>query len=185
MVISDELFESPSKTLSSFSHLFSALKEQRALDLGCGYGRNALLLARLGFDVLCVDRDLNRLKALSQKINESLPKPPSHPLGKLLIVNATADETYWPFPHQSFSLIVCIHFPKRIRPIRLESLLKRPGYIYVETFGNHGMNYLELPRAGEYRSQLERSFNLEFYRERKAGPPNHDAVTVRLLARLD
>jgi len=44
-------------------------------------------------------------------------------------------------------------------------------------------SYLELPKAGDVRTALQRAFDIEFYKERKAVPGNYDAVTVQLVAR--
>ena len=57
------------------------------------------------------------------------------------------------------------------------------GRLYIETFGGHGKNYLDLPKAGQLRDSLSRHFKLAFYRERKVGPPNSDAVSVKLLGK--
>ena len=48
----------------------------------------------------------------------------------------------------------------------------------METIPAHGGNYVELPRAGELRSALQHAFDFEFYKERKTGPHNYDAVTA-------
>ena len=57
------------------------------------------------------------------------------------------------------------------------------GYLLLETIPGCGGNYLDLPRAGQLRPAFETTFDIEFYKERKVGPPGSDAVTVQLLAK--
>ena len=50
-------------------------KEKKALDLGCGGGRNSLFLAENGFDVLAFDKNMEavmNLNMLAQKNNLNL-----------------------------------------------------------------------------------------------------------------
>ena len=49
-------------------------------------------------------------------------------------------------------------------------------------FGGHGKNYLDLPKAGQLQGLLSKDFHLPFYRERKVGPADYDAVAVKLFA---
>jgi hypothetical protein len=57
------------------------------------------------------------------------------------------------------------------------------GYLYIETFGGQGGNYLDLPKAGYLKARLQDDFHFQFYREKKVGPAGCDAVTVKLAAR--
>ncbi len=98
----------------------------KILDLGCGEGRNALLLAENGFDVTAVDiseAGIRKLQALAQKNN-------------LHIHTQVADiRDYW-FP-QSFDLIVshgCLHLLERESWQKLIPLCKtytNPGGINI------------------------------------------------------
>ena len=66
---------------------------------------------------------------------------------------------------------------------RFAASLVPSGHVYIETFGGHGGNYLDLPKAGQLRDWLSRHFRLVFYRERQAGPTDSGAVSVKLLAK--
>lgn len=55
------------------------------------------------------------------------------------------------------------------------------GHLFIETFGGHGENYLELPRADEIRQGLK-GYKLLFYNERSVGPTSQNAVVVKALA---
>ena len=57
------------------------------------------------------------------------------------------------------------------------------GCLYIETFGNHGRNYFDLPKAGQIHDLLENRFHMVFYKERKAGPDGYDAVSAKVFAR--
>jgi hypothetical protein len=67
----------------------------------------------------------------------------------------------------------------------LLSVLSYGGYLLFETMGGQGGNYLQLPRAGQMRTLLEPGFKMLFYREKRVGPPEANAVSVRLLARKE
>jgi hypothetical protein len=61
-----------------------------------------------------------------------------------------------------------------------DDLLMDGGYLFVETFGGHGENYLELPKADEVRQALK-GYRLLFYNERSVGPTFQNAVVVKTL----
>jgi hypothetical protein len=63
----------------------------------------------------------------------------------------------------------------------LDDQLMDGGHLFIETFGGHGENYLELPKADEIRQALK-SYKLLFYNERSVGPTCQNAVVVKALA---
>jgi hypothetical protein len=89
----------------------------------------------------------------------------------------------WPFAPQSVGGIINVHFLlPALFPHFADSLA--PGsYLLLETVAGHGENYLELPQRGTLKSALRQAFDLEFYEERSVGPSEHNAVTVKVLAR--
>jgi hypothetical protein len=89
----------------------------------------------------------------------------------------------WPFGVSRAGGIVNVHFLLPSLFPSFESSITPGGYLLLETVPGCGGNYLQLPKAGELRAALERSFDLEFYKERKVGPVSFDAVTVQLLGR--
>ena len=66
---------------------------------------------------------------------------------------------------------------------RITDALAKGGLLLVQTIGNRGQNYLQLPKAGLLKDALSRNFEFLHYDERSAGPGGAGAVTVRLLAR--
>jgi SAM-dependent methyltransferase len=143
------------------------------IDVACGSGRNAFYLASLGCTVICIDRDLSRLRnrlpdrLISKRLN-------------LVEMDLLTDP--WPFREHTIGGIVLVDFLDRSLFQYLERSLVVGGYLLIETISNRGGNYLELPRATELRTAFERSFEFSIYHERKAGPRAMDAVTVRMLA---
>ena len=148
------------------------------LDVACGSGRNAFLLVSHGCAVVCVDNDLaplqNRLR---------LSGRPSVASAMLSLRRLDLVEDPWPFAPRSVGGIINVHFLLPTLFPHFERSLCPGGYLLVESEPGCGGNYLHLPKPGEVRSALGRGFELEFYRERRVGPPGYSAVTVKLLAR--
>jgi hypothetical protein len=89
----------------------------------------------------------------------------------------------WPFGESSIGGIINVHFYlPRLFPFYAASLLEG-GFLLFESIPGHGLNYLDLPKAGELRSALDGAFQFEIYREVSVGPSGFGAVTVQLLAR--
>ena len=144
------------------------------IDVACGSGRNAFYLAHFGCTVICVDRDLSRLKLRLQdaQISKRL---------RLIEMDLLADP--WPFVERTIGGIVLVDFLDRALFRFFERSLIPGGYLLIETISNRGGKYLELPTAGQLRKAFERSLEFSIYRERKAGPRTINAVTVRMLGR--
>src|SRR5262245_28211984 len=109
------------------------------LDAGCGFGRNAVALAARGLSLVCLDCDHNRLKDLA-RLGPSKLKEAGPSSGTLYPV--CADVKFWPFPRNCFSAIICVHIVGDALLEACRHSLVRNGYLYFETFGNQGQNYL-------------------------------------------
>jgi SAM-dependent methyltransferase len=150
------------------------------LDIACGSGRNALVFSQLGCAVTCVDKDLATLRNEQSRLQHTRLSKGS---GQLTLYQMDFTKDSWPFDEGSAGGILNIHFLLPfLFPFFVRSLAPG-GYLLIETIPGHGGNYLQLPKAGELRSLLEKSFTFEFYRERRVGPRILDKVTVQLLAR--
>jgi SAM-dependent methyltransferase len=155
------------------NHFSSSLP---VLDAGCGFGRNAVALARLGHKVICADSDADRLRSLARANSRKRIRT------SLLPVCVNLGRGAWPFGKDCFSAVVCVHFlDARLLPL-MRAGLCAGGYLFIETIGGHGGNHLALPRAGELRRALEADFRFEFYEERRAGPERFGKRAVKLLA---
>lgn len=155
------------------------------LDAGCGNGRNAIALAARGMPVVCADLDWKRLEVLARfgPAHTASLSTPRCDAGQLYTVCARLAPSHWPFGETCFAGIVCVHFLDVGLFDAFRSSLVEGGYLYIETFGGHGGNYLALPKAGLLRNLLSLDFEVLFYRERKVGPAGYDAVAVKLFAR--
>ena len=89
----------------------------------------------------------------------------------------------WPFDQESLGAIVNVHFlTAALLDCFLDSL-KVGGYLFIETVGGHGGNYLQLLPEGYVKRELADTLDLRFYKEKKVGPPESDASTVRVFAK--
>jgi len=167
--------KSASKALVKVSGQFQSI-ESPVLDVPCGYGRNAVFLSGIGLDITCVDNDRKALRVISDQLSEFGP-------GKLSPIYCDLIDDPWPFQPESFGAVVNIDFVCLNLFEQLTASLQKGGLLFFETYGNRGANYLQLPRANEVRRLLEQHFSFDFYKEKKAGPDEVDAVTVCLLGR--
>jgi len=155
-----------------------------ALDAGCGLGRNAIALAACGWNVVCADRDANRLRQLEVTKHRtlcSIRKPGIDP-GELICVCVDLENQRWPFAEGVFHLIVGVHFVKPSLFPRFAASLRHGGHAYFETFGGHGDNGLALPKPGVLRRELRRQFCLIRYQEKIASVRHPNTVSVKALA---
>ena len=100
--------QAPSRALLRVAQRFSL--EFPILDAGCGFGRNAVALAELGFTVICAERDIGRLDALMKVA------PTDNLAGALLPVRTELGSAAWPFARACFSAIVFVHYLDTLLP---------------------------------------------------------------------
>ena len=140
------------------------------VDVGCGAGRNAIHLAQLGGTVICIDRNSELLRRL--------------PRGKRIVpLHMDLATDRWPFARGQLGGIVTVHFLMPALFPQFERSLLPGGCLLIETVPAHGGNFIELPYRSELRRALGKSFQFEFFKEKKAGPVGCEKVTVRLLAK--
>jgi SAM-dependent methyltransferase len=150
------------------------------LDVGCGSGRNALPLSELGCTVICMDKDLSPLEAEKSRLQGFCSLST---LARLIPQKIDLLRSEWPIAPRFAGGIVNIHFfLPSLFPFFATSLVPG-GYLLFETVPGCGENYLELPKAGQIKALLGEPFRFDLYKEKKVGPINYDAVTVRLVAR--
>lgn len=148
-----------------------------ALDVACGHGRHSLLLAAMGFDVIAIDRDESALHGIRNR-HSGLDRLPGqiHPVA--------ADLSFGiPMQEKCVGVIIAVDFPMIDLVPVFQRLLMPGGYVIVETFGLHGGNWMQLPKAGQLKKQLQFGFDVLNYRERQCARPQIDAVSVQAFAR--
>jgi tellurite methyltransferase len=171
----------PSSLVRRFaSRLAQASVGKPIIDVACGTGRNALVFSQLGCPVICVDKDLTRLRNEQDRLQQTYFKEAS---ARLTLHEMDLRSDPWPFSEASIGGIINVHFMLPSLFPLFESSMAEHGYLLLETVPGHGGNYLQLPEAGQLRAAFEKSFAFEFYRERPAGPRSLRRVTVRLVAK--
>ncbi len=163
-----------SPTLKRFAHQIAKEIQGTVLDVPCGYGRNAILMSLLGCRVICLDNNSKALAALKENYSTTA--------GELVPMFCDLKKEAWEFSLNSLGAILNIHFVMPELFKYFEQSLMPGGFLFIETYDNRGGNYLELPKKGEFKNLLASAFNFLYYAEKKAGPPDVDACTVKLLA---
>jgi len=122
----------------------------RALDLACGRGRHALLLARSGYHVEAVDFALPALTSLAARARAA----------GLRVDCVAADATTWPVPRSRYALVVVVSFLERALFAALRDAVQPGGALVMETFlrgqehAGHPKNPAYLLRPGELAQEL-------------------------------
>lgn len=145
------------------------------LDVACGAGRHARLLASMGFEVCAVDRD---------------PALFPHPPAGVRLVAADLEAGPWPFPGRRFDAIVVANYLHRpLLPV-LAGSLEPGGVLVYETFarGNERFgkpsnpDYLLAP--GELLEAVRGKLRVLAYEDLVVSDPRPAAVQ-RLCARRE
>jgi SAM-dependent methyltransferase len=120
----------------------------RALDLACGRGRHALLLAGHGYHVDAIDHSLPALSALHAR---------ARALG-LPVACLAADLTTWPLPAACYHLVVVVNYLERALLPAIGAAVAPGGALLVETFlrGQERHGHPSNPDYLLARGELER-----------------------------
>ena len=170
----------PSKLLTNFAEEIAGNSGGVIIDVACGYGRNAALLASLGVSVICIDINNDALEYIQSDVHLSSEHSKDYVLLTVLKLDLLNDP--WPFANESVGAIINIHFFNSNLIESFVRSLRIGGYLLIETIDGHGGNYLHLPRQGFIRAKLNNAFDVKYFKEKKVGPLQSDACTVKLLA---
>lgn len=150
----------------------------KALDVACGLGRNALLLARHGYEVDAVDISPVAIEEASRRARSA----------GLDVHFVTADLDTYPLADGSYDLVVNTYFLKRDLIPTLKRALKPGGFIVFEThvrseeevFGPKEPSHLLEPNE---LLHLFWDFHILFYEETLEGHGKGRQAVARLVAR--
>lgn len=155
--------------LTTHQHLLSNTQGLKSLDLACGLGANALLLAKRGFDSHAWDNSAKALDKCRQFARQQ----------SLTLTTLQRDvETHPPEP-KSFDLIVVSQFLHRPSCPALIEALRPGGLLFYQTFhqyklSNTGPSREEFLLKPNELLHIFSTLNILFYRE--------DSQTGNLLA---
>jgi tellurite methyltransferase len=170
--------EPPPEPASFVRELLPLLPLGPALDLACGTGRHAMLLASRHQPVTAVDGSAVALDVLERRAREShygvnrirdASRIASSSHGIQLV---HADLEHVSLPTTAFSLILCVHYLQRSLFAQMEAALLSGGMLLFETYTREGVggpkNPAYLLGPGELRTAFPQ-LRIVFYRELRAG----------------
>ncbi len=142
------------------SHRFLLPKSGQALDLACGLGANALLLAEQGLDVQAWDISPVALAALRDRAT----------LHRLSVTTHQADITPDKFKNDYFDVIVISRFLDRTLCNAIMTALKPKGLLFYQTFtrakfDSQGPNNPDYVLDGNELLRLFAPLKLVYYQE--------------------
>jgi tellurite methyltransferase len=171
-----------SEPASIVRELLPLLPMGPALDIACGTGRHALLLAGRGQHVTAVDfssmaLDHLEVRARSMRIQahrtDRFPEPRRHLHGGLELFQADLELAQ--LPEHGYDLILCIQYLQRSLFAQMARALRPNGVLLIETFTRVQLEFAIGPRnpaylldTGELREAFPKLCVL-FYRELRAG----------------
>jgi SAM-dependent methyltransferase len=144
-------------------------KGSLALDLGCGYGRNSVLLSRYFSNVIAADFSYKSFSDLWHSNCKNI-----HPV----ILDCRQP---LPFLNNTFSAVIVVHLYHEDLIVNLIDAVQPEGYFIYESIAGNGDNWRELSLPGEVKSLLEKQFIVKYYLERPVGPDKKNA-TVKVVA---
>jgi tellurite methyltransferase len=171
-----------SEPASIVRELLPLLPAGPALDIACGTGRHALLLAARGQHVTAVDfssvaLDLLEVRARSIDIQahriDRFPEPRRHFHGGLELLRADLEHAQ--LPEHGYDLILCIQYLQRSLFAQMARALRPNGVLLIETFTRAQVEFAVGPRNLAYlldTGELREAFPelcVVFYRELRAG----------------
>jgi SAM-dependent methyltransferase len=118
MLSTHDAIQNPSPWVRRFAPLIT--KGGVVLDLACGSGRHAALIAGMGYEVLAVDQDVAVVEALCNPLITSK--------------TANLEDLAWPLTGSVFSAIVVTNYLYRPHLNELPKMLQKDGVLIYETF---------------------------------------------------
>lgn len=164
------------------AELLPLLPRGAALDLACGAGRHAVLLAAQGRSVTGVDASAAALEiaegrarsaGIRARRTKHIGKPHHASVGELELVQSDLESAS--LPEASFDVILCVQYLQRSLFPQMERSLRPGGMLVFETFTRAHLEFGVGPRNPEFlleSHELRNAFpglRTVFYRELRAG----------------
>jgi tellurite methyltransferase len=172
----------PAEPASIVCELLPLLPAGRALDIACGSGRHALLLAERGRLVTAIDfsgvaldilEARARGKYISVRRSERFPERGWRVHGGVELMRADLERTH--LPERCYDLILCVQYLQRSLFPQIARALRPNGVLLMETFTRAQLEFSGGPKnpayllePGELRDAFPELRPL-FYRELRAG----------------
>jgi SAM-dependent methyltransferase len=150
-------------------------KNSYVLDLACGKGRHSIYLSNLGYNVLSVDVDEDKLNYFNGKLIKK----------KVLDVENINN---WPLEKKNFNAIIVTNFLNRKIFPKIISSIKKEGYLIYETF-SEGHQKIGRPTNPQYilkpreLIQLTNKMQLIAYENIYINNPSNHLYQQRILAK--
>jgi SAM-dependent methyltransferase len=173
--------EAPAEPAEFVRELLPLLPLGPALDLACGTGRHALLLAARHQPVTAVDSSSVALGILEQHAHAAhcavtrVERALQIPTRRQGIQLWRADLEEINLPSQAFSVVLCVNYLQRSLFSQIEDALAPGGMLLFETYTVAQLDFAGGPRnpnylleVGELRTAFPKLRSL-FYRELRAG----------------
>src|SRR5258708_3679609 len=174
--------EPPSEPAGIVCELLPLLPTGPALDIACGTGRHALLLAARGQHVMAADFSrvaLDTLEARAREMHTAVRharslSEPRRPLHRgINLVRTDLERTE--IPERCYDLILCIQYLQRSLFPQMARALRPGGVLLFETYTHSQLEFAGGPRNPSYllkTGELRKAFPelcVLFYRELRAG----------------
>ena len=136
----DFVFGNPEKELMRLLRRKEPKILKKALDVGCGDGRNAIFLAKRGYSVTCIDNSIEALKKIENRLKGTRIRR------KLKLINRNLKQFYLEKEH--YDLIMCIRTFHEIGKKTTLNIIRQMQHLTRP----RGINYLAffIHRKGTY-----------------------------------
>lgn len=170
---------------ANLKEILPIIKTGTALDLGCGCGGNSILLAKNGFKVIALDKNIESTNCLKKRLRNSKTA------NRITIKSVDLKKSSW--PTKKYSLILALnvlHFLSERRATFLinkaKKSLSKNSIIFIRVFSNKNKTVGFSPTPSQMRESFSGFKILHFrhYHVKENHPPKgtHSHWVIDLIA---